>query len=61
MLTLYKEEGIRGYFLGMSPTMIGIVIYSGISFCVYFSSKELFGHDSYTSHFLFGSLAGILG
>ena len=59
--TLFKEEGLAGLFRGLVPTLQGIVIYSGVSFCIYFSSKEIFGHKNIGQHFLFGAAAGIIG
>lgn len=59
--TMFKEEGPRGLFKGLVPTLQGIVIYSGVSFCIYFSSKEIFGHKNIGQHFLFGAVAGIIG
>lgn len=59
--TLFREEGIKGLFKGLVPTLQGIVIYSGVSFCIYFSSKEILGHNSIGQHFMFGAVAGIIG
>ncbi|CAG9321798.1 SLC25A42_2 [Blepharisma stoltei] len=55
------NEGYKGLFNGFSPTMLGIVVYSGTTFSLYFSSKEIIGHKGSKEHFLFGAVSGLLG
>ncbi|CAG9315730.1 SLC25A42_1 [Blepharisma stoltei] len=59
--TIGKAEGMKGLFNGFYPTICGIAIYSGVSFSLYFTSKEVIGHSGNLEHFLFGAAAGIIG
>jgi len=61
LISIVKQEGVKGLYSGILPTSFGIFIYSGISFCIYFSSKEIVGHQSLGSYFAFGAVAGLIG
>lgn len=58
---LTQEEGITALYKGIAPTMIGILVYSGTAFCIYFGSKDLAAHNSTFGHFVYGAMAGVLG
>lgn len=58
---MIRQEGLKGCYSGILPTSVGIFIYSGISFCIYFSSKEILGHKNTSSYFAFGAVAGLIG
>eukprot|EP00742_Colponemidia_sp_Colp-10_P008646 GILJ01009379.1.p1 GENE.GILJ01009379.1~~GILJ01009379.1.p1 ORF type:complete len:313 (-),score=19.96 GILJ01009379.1:53-991(-) len=65
-VTMYKEEGYRGFTRGMFPTLVGIVPYGGLSFFTYETMKLLALEESKKDgkalpswkRFLFGALAG---
>jgi len=56
-----SSEGPQSLFRGIAPTLLGIGIYSGISFCVYFGSKEIVGHQGASQYFYFGAISGLAG
>jgi solute carrier family 25 protein 16 len=56
-----RQEGLQGIYSGILPTSFGILIYSGVSFMIYFSSKEIIGYRSKVAFFTFGALAGVVG
>lgn len=56
-----QDEGVSALYKGLTPTIIGIVVYSGTAFCIYFGSKDLAAHQSSMGHFLYGAMAGVLG
>jgi hypothetical protein len=59
--TVYKEEGVTTLYRGIQPTILGILVYSGVAFGVYFGSMDLIVHTSFWDHFMYGAVAGILG
>lgn len=56
-----QDEGLSVLYKGIGPTMVGILVYSGMAFCIYFGSKDLAAHNSTFGHFVYGAMAGILG
>ena len=60
-LSLARQEGLQGLFRGITPTIFGIGIYSGVAFGLYFSSKDLIGHHGTIWYFSYGAVAGLLG
>ncbi|XP_076309344.1 mitochondrial coenzyme A transporter SLC25A42-like isoform X1 [Tachypleus tridentatus] len=66
-LKIWKEEGAFTLYRGFSPTVLGVIPYSGTSFFTYETLKRL--HYEYTQRnepnpaerLMFGALAGLLG
>ena len=64
---IYHEEGFRTFYRGISPTILGIMPYAGISFFTYETLKS--SYHLYTDikeihpaqRLAFGACAGILG
>ncbi|XP_077869458.1 mitochondrial coenzyme A transporter SLC25A42-like [Saccoglossus kowalevskii] len=64
---IYKKEGVRTFYRGFLPTVIGVLPYGGISFFTYETLKKL--HGDYTGgkdphpieRMCFGALAGLFG
>lgn len=45
--TIYREEGLRGFYKGVVPTVLGMIPYAGVSFFVFGSIKNhLMTHPS---------------
>ena len=65
--TIYQKEGFKTFYRGISPTVLGIVPYAGISFFTYETLKSMYqiysdSLDLHPAHRLaFGACAGILG
>ena len=65
---VYKQEGLRSFWNGFVPTIMGIIPYAGTSFFVYETSKKWY-HDTYggdveftvTYRLAAGALAGACG
>ena len=64
---IYKEEGIRAFYYGFVPTIIGIVPYAGVSFFIYESLKKRY-HNIYPDldmpvyyRLVYGAMAGACG
>ncbi|XP_031556736.1 mitochondrial coenzyme A transporter SLC25A42-like [Actinia tenebrosa] len=64
---IYEQEGIRTFYRGYVPTLIGIVPYAGISFFTYETCKKLFSEHFNQQHITplhrlaFGACAGLFG
>lgn len=41
-IKIYKEEGIRTFYKGYIPTVIGVIPYAGVSFLTYDTLKRLY-------------------
>ena len=58
---IYKEEGVKGYYKGLGPTLLRDLPFSGLAYTFYrqyhHMFKELFGDSKYVSMFS-GGLAG---
>ncbi|XP_046570840.1 LOW QUALITY PROTEIN: mitochondrial coenzyme A transporter SLC25A42-like [Haliotis rubra] len=67
IMKIYKEEGVRTLYRGFTPTILGSIPYSGISFFTYETLKKLHaeyakGKDpSPVERLSFGAVAGLLG
>eukprot|EP00474_Spongospora_subterranea_P006869 CRZ07327.1 hypothetical protein [Spongospora subterranea] len=65
-LGLYRDSGIRGFYKGLVPTLIGIIPYAGISFYTFETLKYSYleKHDTDTlpqsARMLFGGCGGFL-
>ncbi|XP_075221962.1 dephosphocoenzyme A carrier isoform X2 [Lycorma delicatula] len=63
--TTWKESGIKGFYRGYIPTILGVVPYAGTSFFTYGTLKnkykEQFGEPSAVANLVFGACAGITG
>lgn len=59
--TMLRDEGIGSLFKGITPTVLGVGIYGGITFSIFFTLKNAFVNASKTEIFLFGSFAGLAG
>lgn len=66
-VSIYKEEGMRTFYNGFIPTILGIMPYAGISFFVYETLKKHY-HQKYPENDLttvyrlgYGAVAGICG
>ncbi len=61
-----KSEGPRGLYRGVTPTILGIIPYAGLSFFTYESLKKLY-NDRYSTdppplpRLCFGAVAGLVG
>ncbi len=66
-VSIYKQEGFRTFYRGITPTVLGIMPYAGISFFTYETLKSMYQvySDSLELHpvhrLIFGACAGILG
>lgn len=64
---IYEEEGIRTFYRGFVPTMLGIVPYAGLSFLTYESCKSRYrkmsnGLEPNSMYRMaFGACAGFIG
>lgn len=65
--SMYREQGIRSFYRGMAPTLLGILPYAGLAFFVFESAKQLYsdthgGAEPTGVHKLvFGGVAGLVG
>lgn len=59
--TMLRNEGPLSLFKGISPTLLGVAIYGGTTFSIFFTLKNTFFDASKTEIFLFGSFAGLTG
>lgn len=61
----YKVEGIKGFYRGYVPTILGIVPYAGTSFFTYGSlktfMKEKHGYENTVVNLACGAVAGMAG
>lgn len=57
----FKQEGIRGLYSGISPTLIGIYPYVALNYTCYETLKEYFKQDTFLWRVLAGSIAGTTG
>jgi len=39
---VFNTDGFRGFYKGMTPSLIGVVPYAGIDLCVYEVSIDIF-------------------
>ena len=66
-LTVYKEEGIRTFYNGFIPTIVGIMPYAGVSFFIYESLKKHYYNKNNNQELLIhyrlfcGAIAGACG
>jgi len=64
---MYREQGIRSFYRGMAPTLLGILPYAGLAFFTFESCKQAYadlhgGTEPGSLHKLaFGGLAGLVG
>jgi len=65
---IYQEEGLRTFYRGYIPTILGVIPYAGVSFFTYETLKRLYREhvdNSSTPHPVaslgFGAIAGMLG
>lgn len=69
MVSVVRENGVRGLFKGLWPSLVGVFPYIGIDFAVYEtlrtmlppSTKNERGDTSRTALFCCGAIAGIVG
>ena len=67
-LDIISKEGLMALYVGISPSMLGVVVYAGTSFYTFESLKYLLSQRSDTGEdpggaekFLCGALAGMIG
>eukprot|EP00794_Sanderia_malayensis_P019593 gene19593-21520_t len=68
-ILIYKQEGFRTFYKGITPTVLGIMPYAGISFFTYETLKSTYHVDDSDNQkklhpamrLAFGACAGILG
>lgn len=59
--TMAKEEGIRSWYRGIGPTLLGALPYEGIKFSVYgFTTKHMFDKNSIHGKLASGAIAGCM-
>lgn len=56
-----SKEGIRSMFRGIIPAVIGVSIYGGVTFSIFFSLKNSYPNASKTEIFAFGAFSGLAG
>lgn len=59
--TMLKNEGPMSLFKGIFPALLGVAIYGGTTFSIFFTLKNTFVDATKTEIFLFGSFAGLTG
>lgn len=65
--SMYREQGVRSFYRGMAPTLLGILPYAGLAFFVFESAKQVYsdthgGAEPTGVHKLvFGGVAGLVG
>ncbi|XP_030746778.1 mitochondrial coenzyme A transporter SLC25A42 [Sitophilus oryzae] len=65
---IYSLEGVRAFFKGFIPTIVGVIPYAGVSFFTYDTLKRKYGEHMDTTYIIhpvaslfFGAIAGVLG
>ncbi|XP_071730389.1 mitochondrial carrier protein CoAc1-like [Rutidosis leptorrhynchoides] len=61
---VYREAGVRGLYRGLGPTLMGILPYAGLRFCVYEELKRHVSeeqHKSIAMSLSCGAIAAIIG
>lgn len=64
LATVYREAGIRGLYRGLGPTLVGILPYAGLRFCVYEELKRHVSEEQQKSILMSlscGGMAALLG
>ena len=59
--TMLVKEGPSTFFRGIVPTLAGVSLYGGTTFCIFFSLKNAFKDAGKIEIFMFGSFAGLAG
>ncbi|KAI7748688.1 hypothetical protein M8C21_000337 [Ambrosia artemisiifolia] len=62
--SVYKEAGVRGLYRGIGPTLMSVVPYAGMRFCVYEELKRHVSEEHQRSIVMSlscGALSGLLG
>jgi hypothetical protein len=59
--TIFANEGPQTLFRGIVPTVTGVSLYGGTTFCIFFSLKQWAPDASKTEIFCYGSFAGLAG
>ncbi|KAK9077712.1 hypothetical protein SSX86_006049 [Deinandra increscens subsp. villosa] len=62
--SVYRENGMRGLYRGIGPTLMGILPYAGMRFCVYEELKRHVSEEHQRSMIMSlscGALSGLLG
>lgn len=57
----FRQEGIRGLYAGISPTLIGIYPYVALNYTCYETLKEFASEDTFAWRVVAGSVAGTTG
>ncbi|KAH9254743.1 hypothetical protein BASA81_007294 [Batrachochytrium salamandrivorans] len=57
----FQQEGIRGLYAGISPTLIGIYPYVALNYTCYETLKEFAREDTFAWRVVAGSVAGTTG
>ncbi|XP_033107427.1 mitochondrial coenzyme A transporter SLC25A42-like [Anneissia japonica] len=64
---IFREEGVRTFYRGFTPTILGVIPYGGISFFIYETLKGMYADRNQGAdpnpqeRLLFGAFAGLCG
>lgn len=56
-----QQEGIKSMFRGITPALIGVSIYGGVTFSIFFSLKNIYPNAGKAEIFTFGAFSGLAG
>eukprot|EP00743_Colponemidia_sp_Colp-15_P005574 GILK01005995.1.p1 GENE.GILK01005995.1~~GILK01005995.1.p1 ORF type:complete len:307 (+),score=8.59 GILK01005995.1:64-984(+) len=58
--SMYSQGGVRSFYQGLSPTLVGVIPFIALQFWVYESLKQLPENNNSLTHAVAGAFAGFL-